>query len=402
MSKYKVLWFDDEHESLELIKDEALQNDIKLVGFNNAVDGLKELTEENYKKYDAVIVDGFFFVDEDYEGSTENNIAFGEVANALGRLKAKNIIIPWFILSGQPNFQKDDSNIVKLLADKDFAEGKIFNKNIDSDYQELFDAIKKYAHQSEFTQIRHNHKRVFQVCTDAYLGKDTEQIILDALSIVYYKYTQHSKNTKELFTPLRKGIIERLFKRLYELSIIPDDVFNNQGWINKSFKFLTGIHPEYELKEQILPATITSLFTSALNITQDASHMEGNLKLEIDEHISNYKTPYLYKSVVFQLLEILIWFKNFVDDHQDIDKNKSLYIKKEPHNQVLYKGLIEQDANGNYYCGEYLLNYKYIEANYKLGDEIEILESSLNNNPRTNIYYQKYANSCRKYENKYN
>ncbi|SFO07843.1 hypothetical protein SAMN05421741_11935 [Paenimyroides ummariense] len=45
----------------------------------------------------------------------------------------------------------------------------------------------------------------------------------------------------------------------------------------------------------------------------------------------------------------------------------------------LYQGIIEKDEKGNYFCGPYLLDYKMVEANFKLGDKISI--KKLINNP---------------------
>lgn len=38
----------------------------------------------------------------------------------------------------------------------------------------------------------------------------------------------------------------------------------------------------------------------------------------------------------------------------------------------LFQGIIERDAQGNYFCGPYLLDYQYTEANFKLGDKISL------------------------------
>lgn len=38
----------------------------------------------------------------------------------------------------------------------------------------------------------------------------------------------------------------------------------------------------------------------------------------------------------------------------------------------LYRGIIERDAKGNYFCGPYLLDYKLTEANFRLGDKVSI------------------------------
>ncbi len=38
----------------------------------------------------------------------------------------------------------------------------------------------------------------------------------------------------------------------------------------------------------------------------------------------------------------------------------------------IYSGIIEMDANGNYICGEFLLDYKLAHSNFKVGDKITI------------------------------
>lgn len=50
----------------------------------------------------------------------------------------------------------------------------------------------------------------------------------------------------------------------------------------------------------------------------------------------------------------------------------------------VYTGIIEKDENGNFFCGEYLLDYKYTEANFKVGDEINI--KSVVTNPSDKSY----------------
>lgn len=52
----------------------------------------------------------------------------------------------------------------------------------------------------------------------------------------------------------------------------------------------------------------------------------------------------------------------------------------------VYTGIIEQDADGNFFCGEYLLDYKYTVAKFKLGDEINI--KSVIANPSDKSYNQ--------------
>ncbi|AJA68817.1 hypothetical protein HX045_04755 [Myroides odoratimimus] len=44
----------------------------------------------------------------------------------------------------------------------------------------------------------------------------------------------------------------------------------------------------------------------------------------------------------------------------------------------IFKGAIEKDAKGNYFCGPYLLDYQYTEANFKVGDVISIKKAIAN------------------------
>lgn len=60
----------------------------------------------------------------------------------------------------------------------------------------------------------------------------------------------------------------------------------------------------------------------------------------------------------------------------------------------LYQGIIEKDANGNYFCGPYLLDYKLTEANFKLGDKISI--KTLINNP-SDISLEQYPKKSVKF-----
>ncbi|MEN9326029.1 MAG: hypothetical protein RI943_450, partial [Bacteroidota bacterium] len=38
----------------------------------------------------------------------------------------------------------------------------------------------------------------------------------------------------------------------------------------------------------------------------------------------------------------------------------------------VYTGLIEQDADGNFFCGPYMLDYKLVVSKFKIGDEVNL------------------------------
>lgn len=55
----------------------------------------------------------------------------------------------------------------------------------------------------------------------------------------------------------------------------------------------------------------------------------------------------------------------------------------------IYTGKIEQDADGNFFCGSYLLDYKQVISNFKIGDEINIKTVIENPSDKSYDKYQK-------------
>ncbi|MDD2986049.1 hypothetical protein [Flavobacterium sp.] len=60
----------------------------------------------------------------------------------------------------------------------------------------------------------------------------------------------------------------------------------------------------------------------------------------------------------------------------------------------IYTGIIEQDEKGNFFCGPYLLDFKYTKANFKLGDSVNI--KSVIENP-SDISYDTYPKKSKNF-----
>lgn len=56
---------------------------------------------------------------------------------------------------------------------------------------------------------------------------------------------------------------------------------------------------------------------------------------------------------------------------------------------IVYTGTIAQDENGNYFCGDYLLDYKIVASAFAVGDEINIKSSIENPSDKSNNRYFK-------------
>jgi hypothetical protein len=60
----------------------------------------------------------------------------------------------------------------------------------------------------------------------------------------------------------------------------------------------------------------------------------------------------------------------------------------------VYTGLIEKDEKGNFFCGEFLLDYKIVATNYKIGDKITI--KSVIENP-SDISFKAYPKKSKNF-----
>src|SRR5690606_30608007 len=207
-----------------------------------------------------------------------------------------------FVLTGQAEAY-DDKTFNMVFA-------KVYKKGRDEEIDRLFFDIKFAAATQEDTQIRHNYKRVFDVCTEKYIGELAGQDILNLLKV------NDETNIDNHFNSIRK-VVEDLFIAFNKYNLLPIEFVTPSVALNESSKFLAGKGTDgslfsekgyQHLEETHLPKQIALYIRGILSVTQAGSH-----RSDIDLHVKTMKTPFLLKSVFFQLLDVLVWFKMYVD-----------------------------------------------------------------------------------------
>lgn len=382
MKIYNVLWLDDEQEEFQPIKDLAAEQFVKLIGVSNAKDGIEEL-ERNFNTYDAVILDGKFFTDASQEGSDVGNTAFGMVAKKLDEWKTQGKLLPWFIYSGQPEFVKESNETLDLFRSSAYADGRVFDKNNDEDFDDLLTEIKREADNNPLTKLKHQYHEVFKICDEGCLGLKIQDQLLEIIQSL-----EHPDND---FTKLRK-VYESLFKRLSELAILPEKFTEERGWISGASAFLSERHSDYEFLHSsfIHPLIANSLFRSLL-IMQDASHAEGTLKLKVSQFLKDQNTGYTYKSTVFSFLEVLAYMARVIKDNQNPAINRQRWKVIEKDKEECVEGVIERDSLGHYHVGDILLGYHLIHGQYPVGTKVIVYNPSKNVNDKTNAIYPRFG-----------
>lgn len=323
--RYKVLWIDDEHEELSGFKFQAKREGIDLVAFKSLNGGINEI-QKNCEFYDGVLLDAKFYKDEDDKQGTEDTDNVHRAKEELLQLKKKFEI---FIFTGQAEVYNNTSFNKSFL--------KVYKKGNIKDNERLFKDIKEAASKQVDTQLRHTYKRVFDVCSEKYIGADAGKDILSLLKV--------ESNSLNDFNTIRK-IIEDIFKAFNKFKLLPTEFVKPTVALNPSSVFLSGndqntktnpIYKKYKNKEETyIHPQIAYFIKNILYVVQNASH-----RSEIDEYVHEMRTPFLFKSVLFELFDVLIWFKEFVDSNpktenwEIIESNENLNG-----NETLIKGIV--------------------------------------------------------------
>lgn len=374
-----ILWIDDQHESLTGLHKTATDYDIKLVPFKSLNGGLAEL-EKNYPLYDGVLLDAKFFEEEGDAPGTEDTYVSFRAKERIHQIPKKFEV---FVLTGQA--EAFDSDMFKK------AFTNVFRKGIDKDEDHLFEELRRAALAQGDTQIKHEYRDVFDFLQKENFGLDAINTLLGILKSI--KEGRRINDDQLYFTQLRI-ILEQLFRKANEKGLL-HDVCLPKGKVNltESSMFLSGKdtkHLGVRCTKVHFPKIISNTVMSFLHITGAASHttdVDVTKNIDVKHYRGIVNTPYLLNSLTFQLMDVIVWFKEYTRLNPDTDTNKSYWESVREEN---YKGFICIDEYGNYYCGEHVLNKHYTRSNYSEGDEIVIKKSSPNTSRTANLY-SKYA-----------
>lgn len=316
-TNYKIVWIDDEYQTLESVALSFEENDILYLPFDNAEEAIKYIGQYQ-NDIDALVVDGNFLLKKNDDNIDNTGKAFHKILEHLTKIQYRKEI-PYFVLSGQINFTSGRVDVLKL---NDVA--KVYDKLKPEDLDQMCKDIIQSVESTGERQAINKHKEVLLLADDEYLGERIKEPLV-RLCIDLNK-DHFDGGVKDLFTPIRK-IIEFLFQKLNHLEIIPDEVIQSQGWLTNCSKLLANNYFEFEFSGNVHP-TITLLLKDLMGIIQDSSHSVGRLNAEVDDYCQKRPAAYLYKGSINHLFEILFYFRNFIDCNSDKSVNATFSRKK--------------------------------------------------------------------------
>ncbi|NME71332.1 hypothetical protein [Flammeovirga aprica] len=371
MLEIKVLLVDDQLDQLEsfIVNAENKGLDIFEV---KSLEEAKEVILNKKNHFDAVILDVRFYLDKN--STKVGQKAYQEAVTFFNTQELK-----FFTFTGVKNLEYDESFRETYGFDEDDSEFFLKGK----DDNRLIERIKEFVQNDAVGwKVRNEHYELFKVCSDQYLGQHAEKELITLLSIISDDSDVNSNLEVYLFNPIRK-LLEDLFKALFKRNLIPLALVpNGQVRLGPSNRFCAGFDVNgIELNQPYFPKLIANQVKFILTVTQPASHRSS-----LDLHLELNTQNYLLKGVLYQLFDVLCWFKSFIDSNPQPNNWRELTSQN-------YKGMIERDEFGNYICGDFLLNKAFVLEHNQEGDEIEVTQFEKNTSPTTRgkyPYFVKY------------
>lgn len=353
MKKYNVLWIDDKPEEQDGFIEDAYLEGIIITNFTTSKVGREELMK-NSNEYDAIILDAL-----GYDESEDEREALTGLQKSIKVINSLDKKIPYFIFSAY--MEKDEYKLTKeMLGDE-----VIFAKGTDN--QKLFSDIKESADKQPETQIKHEFSSLFNALKEYNSERKNTFLYL----IKEMKKGGSALDDKLYFTQIRI-VLEEMFRKANEFGLLHDKcIIGDSKKVNltESSLFLAGGSTKYlnvKCSKSHFPKTIADNVRNILHVTGAASHttdpdIENNINIQ--KYREELKTPYLLFSLIFSLMDVLIWFDKYTKENHNYQDNISFWEELSPITSTdeWIEGVITSIAGNDW------ANFKPTDSNTTLG-----------------------------------
>jgi len=304
---YEVLWIDDEYKKQESIISDAELSGINITPFESHEEGIQYLNV-NLDKIDAVILDAK--VKDTKDDETPNLEGLRKSRDYLNALPAK-VRPSYFIFTGQPDYMQD--NVFKESYGEYYIKG--------TDNEKLFDDIKSAIKDRENTIIRSTYPKIFKLFKDDFINSEYEKHLIKILKSINNGVTRFDD---ELYFNQLRQMVEVAMRRSNEAGILHDRCINEKGEVilTLSSLFLSGYEVNdlnIKCNQAHFPKIISNHVREILEVTNIGSHAEKDGKEESETNLNEYRrklnTPYLLYSLTFKLMDVLLWFSEYIKEN---------------------------------------------------------------------------------------
>jgi hypothetical protein len=77
-----------------------------------------------------------------------------------------------------------------------------------------------------------------------------------------------------------------------------------------------------------MPKVLAESLTYVLHVVQDAAHEGSELRLAVNDYFRTTRDVYLLRSIVYLLIDIVLWFRTTAEKHNDPEVNALIFWKE--------------------------------------------------------------------------
>lgn len=332
----KVLWIEDDPIITEAYPLEAEEYGLALYPFS-CWDDAKVALESNFSSWDAIILDAKC---KQHSDSADNATKFlSEALSGLRFLYAQhNRTINWYILSAGSEEEINDS----ILDDRKAWDGdwpKLYYSKA-TDRKELFKRISNHVKtRSEEIQVKTVFFRdVFEAIREAALDERIETCMKDLLIPVVFPDSVSAIDYNNRLKEARITV-EYIFRGMIKMGLLPPSLARNnnkEGAINLAWSCMVisgrpGDKCPYEVDVNVFPRILYNNLSNIINTTGSSVHSSSG-DSGFSASFSQYSketggTSYLLKSFAYQLCDVILWYNNYIRDHNDPKDNSKNWIE---------------------------------------------------------------------------
>ena len=360
---YHILWIDDDCEIMSsFVKYCRFNHQIELTPYKTQKEGLDAFSQ-NPSYWDGIILDAKVLDESENEAADIRSLY-----KAVARIQTEFKDVPFFISTGQPDFMS--AELFNAYC-QSTSSGRYYKKVYED--KQLCDDIKKAVDEKFQRQIKNKYSEIF-----SWLPAELYGELLELLEIVE---TGDNKNTN-VFNNVRK-VLDWVMKELNAYGIL--GIKFNGSNLNDCSRFLCSD----ELKE-FVPQYMQRQIHSCCTIANEGSH-----RLATDEDVRSGVAPFLVRSTVFELLNILMWMHQLPEDdnRRRLITNKAVscvtkFKKEEPASDNAPQEPAFDEELKVWHCGDTMLS-----INFWNGGKVELRDKQENTstNPRIKEKYPYFA-----------
>jgi CheY-like chemotaxis protein len=287
-----ILIIDDQKEFVDAFITKMSAKGIS-VATARSFEGLQKEMPKLHHKIAVVILDIKCLISDNQEVENEDFIL-----TAITYLEQNYPKFPRIILTG------DDESFIGFQR---------FNKNeevfLKGQEDELFDRIKCFCDNSENLKIKREYSEIFEIFENKWMNAVQEIQMLNILKSLDEQDSSKFGGILRNVRAMQEAIYKEINKK--DKAIIPDDMFEPNGKIiwNKLMKHLIGKSSETNCVKQRIPDELAYKNQTIFNFAESLYWSSGQYIHTTPSYmISNYAL----KSLIYNLLELMIWAKQYL------------------------------------------------------------------------------------------